>query len=149
MRAVIQRVMNASVQVDGGTVSTIGCGILALVGFHTDDTESDADYIIAKMFGLRIFGDENGVMNLSVADTGGEVLIVSQFTLYGDTRKGKRPSYSTAMPPERARQFYESFIQKCRASYERVSSGMFGADMQVSLVNSGPVTIILDSSKIL
>jgi len=149
VRAIIQRVSSASVSIDDEVVSSIGRGLLILVGFHKDDTDADSDYIITKSTGLRIFGDDNGMMNLSVADIDGEILVVSQFTLYGDARKGKRPSFSTSMPPTEALQFYDRFINRFKENFSSVKSGVFGADMQVSLVNSGPVTIMLDSSKIL
>jgi D-aminoacyl-tRNA deacylase len=149
MRAVIQRVLQASVQVDGETVASIGSGILVLAGFHESDTARDMEYIVSKLLGVRIFNDARGVMNLSVADTGGEILLVSQFTLYGDARKGKRPSYSSAMKPETAREAFSAFVEQCRGSHEKTKAGIFGADMKVSLVNDGPVTILLDSSKAL
>lgn len=149
MRAIIQRVSSASVSIDEEFVSSIGRGLLILVGFHKDDTVTDSDYIITKSTGLRIFEDNNGLMNLSVSDIGGEILIVSQFTLYGDSRKGRRPSFSTSMPPVEAKQFYNDFIGRFKENFTSLQCGVFGADMQVSLVNSGPVTIILDSSKLL
>ncbi len=149
MRAVIQRVSRASVTVNGSTVSSIGKGLLILVAFSKNDTDSDSDYIIGKSTGLRIFYDTSGMMNLSVSDIGGEILVVSQFTLYGDARKGKRPSFSDSMPPAEAKVFYDGFISKFRESFGSLKSGEFGADMDVELVNSGPVTIILDSSKLL
>ena len=149
MRAVIQRVNGASVSIDNTIVSSIGRGLLILVGFQKEDTVSDSEYIISKCTGLRIFDDDNGFMNLSVSDIGGEILLVSQFTLYGDSRKGKRPSFSTSMPPAEAEIFYNDFINRFRESFESLKCGVFAADMEVSLVNSGPVTIILDSSKIL
>ncbi|MCP4130296.1 MAG: D-tyrosyl-tRNA(Tyr) deacylase [bacterium] len=145
MRAVVQRVLNASVEVDDAIVSSINKGLLVLIGFHHDDAYSGMDYIINKILGLRIFDDENGVMNVSVEDIEGEVLLVSQFTLYGDVRKGKRPSYTSAMPPDRASEFYDRFVEQFRSKYEKVGSGEFGAHMKVSLVNSGPVTILLES----
>lgn len=146
MRALIQRVDKASVEVDGETVSSIGRGLLILAGFHKDDTESDADYIIKKILGLRIFDDSSGVMNLSIEDTGGDVLIVSQFTLYGDVKKGKRPSYSDAMKPDKAEPFYKKFLEKFESAFgKKAGSGIFGAHMAVSLVNNGPVTIIIES----
>ena len=149
MRAVIQRVSRASVSIDNTIVSSIDRGLLILAGFHKEDTETDSDYIISKSTGLRIFEDSNGLMNLSVSDIGGEILVVSQFTLYGDSRKGRRPSFSTSMPPAEALIFYDSFINRFRESFHSLKCGVFAADMEVSLVNSGPVTIILDSSKIL
>ena len=147
MRAVIQRVLHASVEVDGKVIASIGKGLLVLVGFIFDDTLRDAEYLINKILGLRIFDDENGVMNLSVEDQGWEILLVSQFTLYGDARKGKRPSYSKAMAPEKAAEFYGEFFQAFKNRYAPVQSGEFRAAMDVSLVNSGPVTILLDSRK--
>jgi D-tyrosyl-tRNA(Tyr) deacylase len=147
MRSVIQRVISASVAIDGNVVASIGAGVLVLAGFHTVDTEKDIDYMISKILGARIFDDENGVMNLSVSETGGDVLLVSQFTLYGDLRKGRRPSYSDAMPPEKASVFYTAFVDRFREQYGRVQTGVFRADMKVSLVNSGPVTILIDSAK--
>jgi len=147
MRAVVQRVLEASVQVDGETVASIGRGLLVLAGLHESDTEQDMDYIIGKLLGVRIFNDAGGIMNLSVADTGGEILLVSQFTLYGDARKGKRPSYSSAMKPEMAREAFNAFVARCRSLYDRTKSGVFGADMKVFLVNDGPVTILIDSTR--
>ena len=147
MRAVIQRVSLASVSVEGEIISSISKGLLILVGFHRDDKISDCDYIINKSIGLRIFEDAKGLMNLSVSDTGGEILVVSQFTLYGDARAGKRPSFSTSMPSNEAAAFYDNFINRFKESFGSVKCGVFGADMNVSLTNSGPVTIILDSSK--
>jgi len=149
VRAIIQRVSSASVSIEGEIISSIDRGLLLLVGFHKDDTASDSDYIITKSTGLRIFDDADGFMNLSVSDIDGEILVVSQFTLYGDSRKGKRPSFSTSMPPVEALEFYDSFITRFRENFSSLKCGVFGADMQVSLVNSGPVTIILDSSKII
>ncbi|OHD71245.1 MAG: D-tyrosyl-tRNA(Tyr) deacylase [Spirochaetes bacterium RBG_16_49_21] len=148
MRAVIQRVMEASVTVSGKSVASIGRGILVLAGFHESDTDEDREYVINKILGARIFNDAAGIMNLSVTDTGGEILLVPQFTLYGDLRKGKRPSYSAAMKPDSAREAFDSFVDRCRSRYAKTRAGVFGADMKVSLVNSGPVTILLDSSRI-
>jgi len=141
-------VLEASVDVDHDNVSRTGGGLLVLAGFHRDDTEEDIEYIINKILGLRIFDDERGIMNLSVTDVGGEVMLVSQFTLYGDVRKGKRPSYSSAMQPENASEFFHTFVDTFRTRYDRVQEGVFGADMRVSLVNSGPVTILIDSTKL-
>jgi D-tyrosyl-tRNA(Tyr) deacylase len=149
VRAVIQRASSASVSVDGEIISSIGKGLLILVGFHRDDKISDSDYIINKSIGLRIFEDEKGLMNLSVSDIGGEILVVSQFTLYGDSRAGKRPSFSTSMPSDKAAEFYDDFIKRFKESFSSLKCGVFGADMKVELINSGPVTILLDSSKIL
>ncbi|MCU0821360.1 MAG: D-aminoacyl-tRNA deacylase [Spirochaetes bacterium] len=148
MRAIVQRVDKASVEVDGKPVSAIGAGILALAGFHRDDTADDSEYIISKILNLRIFEDDKNAMNLSISGIEGEILIVSQFTLYGDARKGRRPSYSDAMPPDAAQVFYQKFLELFKSRYERIQSGIFGADMKVSLVNSGPVTIMLDSGRL-
>ena len=148
MRAVIQRVKAASVSIEGKIISSIDMGLLILVGFHRDDKISDSDYIINKSIGLRIFEDAKGLMNLSVSDIGGEILVVSQFTLYGDSRAGKRPSFSTSMPSDEAAGFYDSFIKRFKESFDSLKCGVFGADMDVELINSGPVTILLDSSKI-
>lgn len=147
MRALIQRVTTASVSVNGCSVASIGPGLLVLAGIHGSDTAEDRQYIIGKILGARIFDDDAGIMNRSVTDVGGAVLLVSQFTLYGDLRKGRRPSWSDAMPPDQARGFFEQFVRECGELYERVSSGLFGAHMQVSLVNDGPVSILLDSAK--
>ncbi len=148
MRSVVQRVSGASVEVRGVRRASIGAGIVALIGIGKDDSPDDMEYIASKILGLRIFDDENGVMNLSVADTGGEVLLVSQFTLFGDARKGRRPSYSGAMPPEMAILQFDRFVGLFRGKYERVQTGEFGAHMMLDLVNDGPVTILLDSGRI-
>lgn len=147
MRAVVQRVSRASVTVDGTTVGSIDHGLLVLLGVSITDSESDADYLADKIAGLRIFEDKEGKMNLSVADAGGGVLAVSQFTLYGDVRRGKRPSFDDAARPEQARKLYEYFVEKIRAAGLRCKTGQFQAMMQVELVNEGPVTIMLDSTK--
>lgn len=147
MRSVVQRVAGASVEVKGSVVASIDEGLLALVGFHRDDTTDDRDYIINKILNLRIFSDGESLMNLSLLDSRKELLIVPQFTLYGDARKGRRPSFSDAMPPEAAQEFYLRFIEHCKSIYEYIQSGVFGANMMVSLINSGPVTIMLDSSR--
>jgi D-tyrosyl-tRNA(Tyr) deacylase len=148
MRAVIQRVLQASVTVDGKSVASIEEGMLVLAGFHEADTDQDMEYVIRKILGVRIFNDAAGVMNLSVEETGGGILLVPQFTLYGDLRKGKRPSYSAAMRPERAVVAFDDFADRCRSRHAKTEAGVFGADMKVALVNSGPVTILLDSSKV-
>lgn len=148
MRAVVQRVSEASVSVKGSVVASINMGLLVLVGFHKADTGSDSEYIISKISGLRIFEDENSLMNLSVSEVGGDILVVSQFTLYGDARKGRRPSFSESMQPPKAKDFYDGFINSFREHFGAVKCGVFGADMEVSLKNSGPVTILLDSSRI-
>jgi len=147
MRAVVQRVTRASVTVDHEITGEIGHGLLVLLGVAGDDTESDADYLADKIARLRIFEDEAGKMNLSVVDAGGSVLAVSQFTLYGDVRRGKRPSFDAAARPERARELYEYFVGKIRAAGLRCETGRFQAMMNVELVNAGPVTILLDSKK--
>lgn len=149
MRAVIQRVSRASVKVEGNTLGSIRCGLLIFLGVGEGDTEADLRYIADKAAGLRIFCDENGKMNLSVVDVGGEVLVISQFTLYGDCRKGKRPSFSKSMEPEAANKMYEQFIENFKSRGIKTEHGEFGADMKVELLNDGPVTILLDSSKIL
>jgi len=148
MRAVLQRVQSASVEVDGAPVASIGRGLLVLAGLHESDTDRDMEFIAGKIYGARIFNDAEGVMNLSVTETGGEVLLVSQFTLYGDLRKGKRPSYSSAMKPDAARGAFERFVVLCKAIHAKTRAGVFGADMKVTLVNDGPVTILVDSSRL-
>lgn len=146
MRLVIQRVSNAHVNVGSDTVGAIGPGLLVLVGFGKDDTEHEASYLLDKLLGLRIFADENGKMNRSVGEAGGSLLIVSQFTLYGDCRRGRRPSFDGAAPPSRAIALYEYFVQGARSSPVPVQTGIFQASMQVHLVNDGPVTILMDSA---
>ena len=147
MRAVIQHVSRAQVSVDGEIVGSIGKGLLVLLGIAKTDAQADADYLAAKVIGLRIFDDESGKMNLSVADVRGAILAVSQFTLYGDVRKGKRPSFAQAAPPQIANELYEYFVAKIRESGVACETGRFQALMQVELVNDGPVTILLDSGR--
>src|SRR5271169_2405029 len=147
MRAVVQRVSHARVTVGGEIAGEIGLGLLVLVGVAAGDTRADADYLAEKTIGLRIFEDAGGKMNLSVADVGGALLVVSQFTLYGDARRGKRPSFDAAAPPQQARELYEYFVEKIRAAGLRSGTGRFQETMQVELVNDGPVTILLDSTK--
>ena len=147
MRAVVQRVSRAKVTVAGETTGEIGLGLLVLLGVGREDSEGSADYLVEKIAGLRIFEDDGGKMNRSVVDVGGAVLVVSQFTLYGDVRKGKRPSFDDAAPPQTARALYEYFVQKIRASGVRCETGRFQEMMAVELVNEGPVTILLDSAK--
>jgi D-aminoacyl-tRNA deacylase len=147
MRAVVQRVSRAKVAVNGEITGEIGPGLLVLLGVGTADTRSDADYLADKIIGLRIFEDSGGKMNLSLVDTGGSVLAVSQFTLYGNVRRGKRPSFDAAAPPHSARELYEYFVEKIRAAGLRCETGRFQEMMQVELVNEGPVTILLDSAK--
>ena len=145
MKIVLQRVRHASVSVDGATVSEIGGGLLLLVGVAKGDGEAGADWLAEKVAGLRIFADESGRMNLSVLDTGGEVLAVSQFTLLADTRKGKRPSFVGAAPPEEAESLFNYFCERLRAAgVDSVKTGRFGAMMDVALTNDGPVTIVLE-----
>lgn len=147
MRAVVQRVSRAQVTVAAEVTGKIDRGLLVLLGVSREDTEKDADYLAEKVTGLRIFEDENGKMNLDVAASGGAVLVVSQFTLYGDVRRGKRPSFDAAAPPERARQLYEYFVERIRAAGLPCQTGRFQEMMRVELVNDGPVTILLDSAK--
>jgi len=147
MRAVVQRVSRARVTVNGDTTGEIGPGLLVLLGVGQADTETDARYLAEKICGLRIFEDDGGKMNLSVADVGGAVLAVSQFTLYGDVRRGKRPSFDAAAPPEAARALYEFFVAQIRGVGLRCETGRFQEMMRVELVNEGPVTILLDSAK--
>lgn len=147
MRAIIQRVKEARVEVEGEVVGRIGEGMLILVGAGKDDTEEDAEYLAEKIIGLRIFEDAEGKMNLSLTDTGGEVLVVSQFTLYGDCRKGRRPSFDKAAPPELAEELYELFVREIRERGVNVETGKFRAMMDVHLINWGPVTLMLDSKR--
>ena len=146
MRCLLQRVSEASVSIAGVQTAAIASGLLLFVGIHREDTEADIRFIAGKVAKLRIFGDGEGKMNVSVGDVGGEILIVSQFTLYGDCEKGACPSFGTAAPPAVAIPLYELFIALLEAAFpHRVQTGTFGADMQVALVNDGPVTIMLDS----
>ncbi len=145
MRAVLQRVSRARVSVDGQTTGEIGPGLLILLGVGVDDTESDANYLIEKILNLRIFDDQSGKMNLSVIDIHGGMLVVSQFTLYADTRRGRRPSYLAAAAPEDANRLYEFFVTEAGKYLETVQTGRFQAMMDVELVNNGPVTITLES----
>ena len=148
MRAVIQRVSRAKVSVDGETTGEIGKGILVLLGVSREDSEKEADYLLEKTLNLRIFEDDAGKMNLSLLDIKGDLLVVSQFTLYGDSRKGRRPSYIKAAEPVEANRLYEYFVAQARKHLEKVETGRFQAMMDVELVNDGPVTILLDSSKL-
>ena len=147
MRAVVQRVSRAKVTVDGEITGEIGRGLLVLLGVGAGDTGADVDYLTEKIVGLRIFEDEGGKMNLAVAEVGGAVLAVSQFTLYGDVRRGKRPSFDSAAPPQVARELYEYFVGKIREVGLRCETGRFQETMSVELVNEGPVTILMDSKK--
>ncbi len=147
MRVVIQRVSSARVRVDGQTTGEIGRGLLVLLGVSREDGPTDAQYIAGKLRDLRLFEDDAGKMNRSVVDIGGAILIVSQFTLHGDVRKGRRPSFDRAAPPEFARQMYEEVVRMLRGDGLRVETGVFQAHMQVELVNDSPVTILLDSAR--
>jgi D-tyrosyl-tRNA(Tyr) deacylase len=148
MRAVIQRVSRAKVVVDGEITGEIAAGLLVLLGISQRDTEADADYIADKVAGLRIFADDDGKMNRAVSESGGAVLVVSQFTLFGDVRRGKRPSFDAAARPELARRLYDYFVAKLRSAGLRCETGRFQEMMSVELVNEGPVTILLDSEKL-
>lgn len=148
MKLVIQRVTNASVSVDGSTVGSIGKGLLVLVGVEADDTDEMLPKFVNKMLKLRIFEDENGKTNKSLADVDGSLLVISQFTLCADCRHGNRPGFTNAKAPDEACRMYEAFIDLCRAHTPVVEHGIFGADMKVSLVNDGPFTIILDNSQV-
>ncbi len=146
MRAVIQRVREASVKINDEIVGEIQQGLLVLLGIEHVDSELDADYLIQKLIHLRIFGDEEGKMNLSVSDISGDLLIVSQFTLFADTKKGNRPSFIRSARPEQAIPLYDYFLSQLKKSFsEKIENGVFGANMQVELINDGPVTIIIDS----
>ena len=147
MRAVVQRVKSAKVDIDGKTVGKVGQGLLIFLGVGEEDSEKDADYLAKKIAHLRIFPDANGLMNLSVSEIGAEVLVVSQFTLWGDCRKGRRPSFTRAAGPETARALYEYFIRVLNALGLRTASGRFQEMMEVHLVNDGPVTMLIDSRK--
>jgi len=146
MKLVVQRVKAASVKVDEQIVGEIGCGLLVLVGVSHSDTAADAAFLAKKTVNLRIFDDASGVMNRSVLDTGGAILAVSQFTLYGDCKKGNRPGYIDAAPPEKGLELYEEYVRQLRESGPRVETGIFRAEMDVSLINHGPVTLILEST---
>ena len=146
MKFVIQRVTEANVKVDGEIIGEIGKGFMVLIGVGEDDTREIADKMVKKMTGLRIFEDENGKTNLSLADVGGQMLLISQFTLYANCRKGNRPSFIEAGAPDKANEMYEYIIEECKKVVPVVERGQFGADMKVSLVNNGPFTVILDSN---
>ncbi|MFC1547373.1 D-aminoacyl-tRNA deacylase [Candidatus Neomarinimicrobiota bacterium] len=147
MIAVLQRVSSASVSVDGTITGSIGTGLVILLGVHQNDTEADSTFLVDKTAGLRIFNDTAGKMNLSIKDVGGRALVISQFTLVGDWRKGRRPSFISAAPPELGEHLYEHFMAGLREHEISVESGVFGAMMDVSLVNDGPVTFVLDSKE--
>ena len=149
MRVVLQRVKEAKVSVEGRVVGAIGTGYLLLLGAEQEDTEETADRMMDKICRLRIFQDESGKTNRSLADVGGEILVVSQFTLYADCKKGNRPSFIKAGAPDRARALYEYAVERCRLHADKVEQGVFGADMEVELVNDGPFTLMLDSRELL
>jgi len=144
MRVVLQRVSSASVRVDGNVIGDIGPGLVLLIGIHRNDTDEDMHYVMDKCVHLRIFSDETGKMNHSVLDMGGELLVVSQFTLYGDTRKGRRPGFDQAGRPDMAEPLYDRAVARLRDHGLQVATGRFGADMQVDLINDGPVTLIIE-----
>lgn len=148
MKFIVQRVLESSVSVDGETIGKIGKGYMVLIGVGNEDTKEIADKMIKKMVGLRIFEDENGKTNLSLADVKGSLLLISQFTLYANCRKGNRPSFIEAGAPDKAEQLYEYIISECQKQVPIVEPGKFGADMKVQLINDGPFTIILDSEKL-
>ncbi len=148
MRLVVQRVTEASVTIEGQCVGEIGAGMAVLVGVGQGDTKLTADRLLEKVLNLRIFADENGKMNQSIVEIGGALLLVSQFTLYADCRKGRRPSFTDAAAPDLARELYEYFVAGCRATGLGFACGVFAADMKISLINDGPVTILLDSREL-
>ena len=144
MRLLVQRVLNSNVKVDGKVVGEINKGYMVLLGVTHDDDKEKADYLVNKLLNLRVFEDENGKMNLNIKQVGGELLIISQFTLYGNTKDGNRPSFTDAAKPDKANELYEYFIEKCKKENIKTEAGIFGADMKVSLVNDGPVTVLLE-----
>ena len=148
MRAVLQRVADARVEVGGHVTGSIGVGLLVLLGIQHEDKTQDADYLVRKILGLRVFNDTAGRMNFNVQDVGGSLLVVSQFTLYGDCRKGMRPSFDRAAKPEKAKHLYEYFVTQAQLAGARVETGVFQASMKVTLINDGPVTIICESAKL-
>ena len=147
MLIVLQRVLRASVNIDNSAYSSIEKGFVALVGFQPDDNENDLSFMVRKILRIRIFDDENGALNRSISDINGDILLVPNFTLAADTTRGNRPGFSTAMPPSDAKVLFEKFVDDVSSSHANVSSGLFGADMQVSLINDGPITISLASKK--
>ncbi len=149
MRAVVQRVLRSSVEVEGSVVGSIPKGLMVLLGVSEKDTSEDAAYMADKILNLRVFDDEEGKMNYSLLDVKGELLLVSQFTLYGDCRKGRRPNYMAAAKPDKADALYQELVQLCRAQNVKIETGVFQADMKVDILNDGPVTLIIDSEKII
>ncbi|WP_461204546.1 D-aminoacyl-tRNA deacylase [Clostridium sp. DL1XJH146] len=147
MRAVVQRVLCSSVEVENQIIGSIDKGLNILIGISIDDTEEDVKYLRDKILNLRIFEDNNGKLNKSLKDINGDILVISQFTLYGDCRKGRRPSFVKALPGDKAEILYESFVQGCKNEIDLVQTGKFGADMKVSIMNDGPVTLLIDSKK--
>lgn len=147
MRVVLQRVLSSTVEVNGRVIGSIGKGVNILLGISREDTEEDIKYLTEKIANLRIFEDENDRMNKSLLDVNGEMLVISQFTLYGDCRHGRRPSFCEAMPGQKAESLYEAFVEECRKYVPKVETGKFGADMKVSIVNDGPVTLIIKSKR--
>ena len=147
MRFVVQRVTHASVTVDGNVIGKIGQGFMVLIGVSDEDTKETADKMVKKLLGLRIFEDENGKTNLSLTDVGGELLVVSQFTLYADCHKGNRPSFVKAGAPDKATRLYEYFVERCKQYVPKVEHGSFGADMKVELFNDGPFTLVLNADE--
>ena len=148
MRAVVQRVKNASVEVDGSIVGKIGKGLLVFLGVGEGDDNKNLEYMVDKILGLRIFEDNKGKMNLSLLDVGGELLVISQFTLYGDVRRGKRPSFTASANPDLAESLYDEFVERCKGKGVKTEKGIFGANMNIELTNYGPVTILIDSNKV-
>ena len=148
MKAILQRVTHAKVTIDGQVSGEIGTGFLVLLGVAPEDTQEEALYLARKIAGLRVFTDENDKMNLALADVGGRLLVVSQFTLYADCRKGNRPSFTGAGAPDHANRLYEYFMEQCKKHVEKVAHGEFGADMKVDLLNDGPFTLMLDSKEL-
>ncbi|NLI93630.1 MAG: D-tyrosyl-tRNA(Tyr) deacylase [Peptococcaceae bacterium] len=147
MRCVVQRVSKASVRVNGDVIGRISVGFVAFIGIGSEDSREDIDWLAEKIAGLRVFEDQDGKMNLSLAEVGGEILLISQFTLFGDCRKGKRPSFSHAAPPQQAKEIFDQLVNTIKSLGIHVETGQFQADMDVELVNQGPVTILLDSKK--
>lgn len=149
MRAVVQRVTKGNVEIDGNIVGSIDKGLVVLLGVSEKDTQEDVNYMAEKVLNLRVFDDEEGKMNYSLLDIKGELLVVSQFTLYGDCRKGRRPNYMAAAKPDKADELYNEFVKLCRAQDVKTETGVFQADMKVNIINDGPVTLIVDSEKII